>query len=121
MTLETLRDYCLKKKGTTEDFPFDEVTLVMKVMGKMFALISLDSVPLSINLKCDPELAIELRERYEAVEPGYHQNKKHWNTVTIDGSIPNKELIGMIDHSYDLVVKGLKKGERDTLAAMTLT
>src|SRR4051812_2020876 len=118
MTLDALRRHCLKKKAVTEDFPFDEVTLVMRVMGKMFALISTDSMPLAVNLKCDPELAIELRDRYAAVEPGYHQNKKHWNTVTIDGSIPAKELTAMVDHSYDLVVKGLKKGEREQLAAM---
>jgi predicted DNA-binding protein (MmcQ/YjbR family) len=116
MTLETLRDYCLSKKGTTEDFPFGEETLVLRVAGKMFALISIGSVPLTINLKCDPELAIELRDRYEAVEPGYHQNKKHWNTITIDGSIPTGELKEMIDHSYNLVVKGLKKSEREQLA-----
>jgi predicted DNA-binding protein (MmcQ/YjbR family) len=116
MTLEALRNHCLAKKAVTEDFPFDESTLVMRVMGKMFALISTTSVPLSVNLKCDPELAIELRDRYDAVEPGYHQNKKHWNTVTLDGSIPMKELKGMIDHSYDLVVKGLKKADREALA-----
>lgn len=118
MTLEALRDYAIRKKGVTEDFPFDEVTLVLRVMGKMFALVSTDSVPLSVNLKCDPERAIELRDRFDAVQPGYHQNKKHWNTVTIDGSIPNRELTAMIDHSYELVVKGLKKADREVLAAM---
>ena len=118
MTFESLRDYCLRKNGVTEDFPFGETRLVLRVMGKMFALVAIDAVPLSVNLKCDPERAIELRDRFDAVQPGYHQNKKHWNTVTIDGSIPNRELTEMIDHSYELVVKGLKKAEREALATM---
>jgi predicted DNA-binding protein (MmcQ/YjbR family) len=85
MNIEQIREYCLKKKGVTEEFPFDEETLVFKVMGKIFILASLDSIPLQFNLKCDPEKAIELREEYEAVQPGYHMNKRHWNTVIIDG------------------------------------
>jgi predicted DNA-binding protein (MmcQ/YjbR family) len=103
MNIEEFRDYCILKKGAYEDFPFDELTLVMKVMGKMFAMANLDG-PLSINLKCDPEKAIELRERFPSVRPGYHMDKKHWNTVDVDGSIPTKLIKEWIDDSYDLVV-----------------
>ena len=102
MNIENLRDYCISKKGASESFPFGDDTLVFKVNGKIFALVNLDG-DLSINLKCDPALAIELRERYSSVTPGYHMNKKHWNTVIIDGSIPDKEIFSWIDHSYDLV------------------
>jgi predicted DNA-binding protein (MmcQ/YjbR family) len=109
MNIEQIREYCLKKKGVTEEFPFDEETLVFKVMGKIFLIAPLQLVPLSINLKCNPEKAIEYREEYESVEPGWHMNKKHWNTVIIDGSIPTKEIFNWIDHSYKLVVSGLKK------------
>ncbi|MCX6150050.1 MAG: MmcQ/YjbR family DNA-binding protein [Ignavibacteriales bacterium] len=118
MNIESFRKYCLKKMGVTEEFPFDENTLVFKVMGKIFALTDLVDLPFTINLKCDPEKAIELRERYEAVQPGYHMNKKHWNTVTIDNLISEKELLEMIDHSYDLVVSGLKKSEKEKLNKM---
>jgi predicted DNA-binding protein (MmcQ/YjbR family) len=104
--VEVLRNYCLKKKGKiSEEFPFDEYALVFKVVGKMFILISTETHPVAINLKCDPERAIELREHFSSVEPGYHMNKKHWNTVTLDGSIPPKEIFAMIDHSYELVAK----------------
>ncbi len=113
MDLETIRKYCLKKEGKiTEEFPFDEYTLVFKVKGKLFILVSTDARPLTINLKCDPERAIELRERYAAVVPGYHMNKKHWNTVTLDGTIPPREVFAMIDHSYDLVAKSVKEAAR---------
>ena len=115
MNIESLRAHCLSKKGATEDFPFDEDTLVFRVMGKIFALMGLEWVPVGINLKCDPEWAVELRERYGAVQPGYHMNKKHWNTVTCDGTIPDSEIRDMIDHSYDLIVKGLKKADREAL------
>lgn len=115
MNTESIRTYCLGKKGTTEGCPFGETVLVFSVMGKMFALTSPDDFPPSVNLKCDPERAVELRERYPAVQPGYHMNKKHWNTVIIDGSIPQREILEMIDHSYDLVVKGLKKADREQL------
>lgn len=108
MNIEDLREYCISKKGTTEAFPFDEDTLVFKVMGKMFCLTSL-SEPDSINLKCDPEKAIELREQYPCVQPGYHMNKKMWNTVIIDGSVSKKLLKEWIDHSYDMVVAGLPR------------
>jgi predicted DNA-binding protein (MmcQ/YjbR family) len=109
MNIEQIREYCLNKKGVTEEFPFNEETLVFKVMGKIFFLASLEKVPLQINLKCEPENALELREKYESVLPGYHMNKKHWNTIVNDGSVPPKELLEWIDQSYDLVVGGLKK------------
>jgi predicted DNA-binding protein (MmcQ/YjbR family) len=115
MNIESFRAYCLKKSGVTEEFPFDENTLVFKVVGKMFALTDLVDLPFTINLKCDPEKAVELREKYDSVQPGYHMNKKHWNTVTIDNSIPELELLEMVDHSYDLVVKGLKKSDHERL------
>ncbi|HMT30146.1 MAG TPA: MmcQ/YjbR family DNA-binding protein [Bacteroidia bacterium] len=117
MNIEHLREYCLSKKGTTEAFPFDEDTLVFKVMGKMFCLTSL-SEPDSINLKCDPEKAIELREQYPCVQPGFHMNKKMWNTVIIDGSISKKLLQEWIDHSYEQVVAGLTKKLREELSNM---
>ena len=118
MNIEDISEYCLSKKGTSEDFPFDEETLVFKVIGKMFALIPLERIPFQINLKCDPELAVELRERYEAVQPGYHMNKNHWNTILIDGSLRKDLILEWIDLSYDLVVKGLKKSERGKLQKM---
>jgi predicted DNA-binding protein (MmcQ/YjbR family) len=104
MNIELIRNYCLSLKGATESFPFGEETLVFKRGGKIFALANLDG-ELSINLKCDPALAIELRERYSTVKPGYHMNKKHWNTVYIDGSVPDAEIIKWIDHSFSLVGK----------------
>jgi len=115
MDVESLREYCLAKPGATEDTPFGEDVLVFKVAGKIFALASLDEVPARANLKCDPDLALELRDRYEQVQPGYHMNKKHWNTVEIEGGIPEAELRKMIDHSYELVVKSLPKAARAKL------
>ena len=109
MNLEEFREYCLQKPGATEGTPFGEDTLVFKVAGKMFALASLDEVQPQVNLKCDPERALDLRDRYEEVQPGYHMNKKHWNTVALTGAIPAAELRGMIDHSYDLVAARLPK------------
>ncbi len=108
MNIETLRDYCLSKTSVTESFPFGDVTLVFKVDEKIFALVNLDG-DLTINLKCDPSLAIELKERYTSVTPGYHMNKKHWITVLLDGSIPDKDVFSWIDHSYELVAGRLKK------------
>src|SRR3954466_6724323 len=105
MDLESFREYCLGKGGTVESTPFGEDTLVFKVGGKMFALASLDEVPTRVNLKCDPDLALELRDRFEQVRPGYHMNKKHWNTVVLDAVIPDAEIRKMIDHSYELVAK----------------
>ncbi|MBI4536147.1 MAG: MmcQ/YjbR family DNA-binding protein [Ignavibacteriae bacterium] len=115
-TLDSIRDYCLKKDGkVSEEFPFGEDVLVFKVHGKIFLLTRLDAHPTTLNLKCDPEHALELREQYEAVRPGYHMNKRHWNTVTIDDSLPSREVFRMIDHSYNMVVKGLKKSLRASL------
>jgi len=111
MNIEQIREHCLKKKGVTGEFPFNEETLVFKVAGKIFLLASLDSIPLQINLKCDPEKAVELREEYECVQPGYHMNKNHWNTIIIDGSVSTRKIIQWIDDSYDLVVAGLKKSD----------
>ena len=115
MDLESFREYCLKKPGATEGTPFGETVLVFKVSGKMFALAALDEVRARVNLKCDPDLALELRDRYEQVRPGYHMNKKHWNTVEIDSGIPEAELRKMIDHSYELVVQSLPKAQRTSL------
>ncbi len=110
MNIEEIRSYCLEKLHTTEELPFDEVTLVFKVKGKMFALISMDN-PDTMNLKCEPEYAVELREQYEnQIVPGWHMNKKHWNTVST--SLPSSFLKSLIDHSFDEVVKKLPKKER---------
>ncbi len=113
MNIEEFRDYCLSKPGATEHFPFDENVLVFKAV-KMFALTDVRNFE-SINLKCDPEYAVELREKYTGVIPGYHMSKKHWNTVTTDGSISDKELYQWIDDSYDLIVSSLSKKERAAL------
>ncbi len=112
MDVGSFREYCLGKVAVTEGTPFGEDVLVFKVSGKMFALVALDEVPATANLKCDPDLALELRDRYEQVRPGYHMNKKHWNTVEIDSGISDSELRKMIDHSYQLVVRSLPKAER---------
>lgn len=108
MNIEELRDYCLNKPAVTEGFPFGEETLVFKVAGKLFLLIGLEEAN-RFNVKCDPELAQELRERHLEVQPGYHMNKKMWNTVYMDGTLTRKQLLDMIDHSYSEVVKGLPK------------
>jgi predicted DNA-binding protein (MmcQ/YjbR family) len=108
MDVEQLRDYCLSKPGAEETFPFGPENLVFKVNNKMFLLVSLDAQPLSFNAKCDPEKALELREEYSSVLPGYHMNKKHWNTVIIDGTLSSKQLKDMIDESYQFVAKGKK-------------
>ena len=113
MDLEQFREYCLSRVAAAESMPFGEGVLVFKVAGKMFALAALDEFPTTVNLKCDPDLALELRDRYEQVRPGYHMNKKHWNTVEIDSGIPEAELRKMIDDSYDLVVRALPKAQRD--------
>ena len=112
-----LQQYCLSKKAVTEDFPFGETTIVFRVMGKIFLLASLDSNPLQFNVKCDPEKAIELREQHSAIQPGYHMNKKHWNTVIIDGSLPAALLKELIDHSYELIVQSLSKKDREYLTS----
>lgn len=117
MNIEELRDYCITKKGVTESFPFDEETLVFKVMNKMFLLTNINK-NLSMNVKCDPEKAIELREQYNSVLPGWHMNKKHWNTVDIDGSISDQQLKEWIDHSYNLIVASLTKKLQNELLSM---
>ena len=114
MNIESFRDYCLRKKGVKESFPFDETTLVFKVFNKMFALTDLEG-KFSINLKCEPEKAIELRELHPSVVPGYHMNKRHWNTIRIDGSIEDELIYGWIDDSYDLVVASLSKKDKAVL------
>ncbi len=115
MDLAQFREYCLSKPRATEGTPFGPDVLVFKVRGKMFALAALEEVPPRVNLKCDPDLALELRDRYEQVTPGYHMNKKHWNTVEIESGIPITELRKMIDHSYELITKNLPKAERKKL------
>ena len=108
------RDYCLSKKGTSEEFPFDNKTLVFKVMGRVFTLCNIDDFK-SYNLKCDPEWAIELREEFNGIKPGFHMNKKHWNTITVLSDVNDKLAVKMIDHSYNEVSKGLKKADREKL------
>lgn len=119
MNIEQLCEYCLKKNGVTEDFPFDEHTLVFKVLGKMFALVGLEkweNGDKSINLKCDPDYAEELRAQYDSINAGYHMSKKHWNTVSLNSTeISPQFLSELIDHSYDMVVKGMTKKMRESL------
>lgn len=114
MNIELIREYCLKKKFVTEGLPFDDVSLVYRVMGKIFVIASLET-PVFINLKCDPEKAVELREKYDCVKPGWHMNKIHWNSVYIDNSIHDELIYEWIDHSYDLIVSKLKKTDRDKI------
>ncbi|MBW2670822.1 MAG: MmcQ/YjbR family DNA-binding protein [Deltaproteobacteria bacterium] len=116
MEIEALRSCLLKKQGAFEDFPFGPEVMVYKVMGKMFALVFWGESSLRINLKCDPDLGMHFRAMYKAVTPGYHMNKRHWNTITLDGSIPDDEIHAMINDSYSLVVRGLKKADRKNLA-----
>ena len=111
----TLYDYCMNKPGAEETYPFDEVTLVFKVGGKMFGLIGTEHIPSRINLKCDPERSVELRERYDGIEPGYHMHKKHWNTVDCDGRVPEPLILELIDHSYELVVASLPRKVREEI------
>ena len=112
MDLAEFREYCLTKSDTSEGTPFGPNVLVFKVGGKMFALAALDEVPTTVNLKCDPDLALDLRDRYEQIKPDYQMNKKHWNTIEIEGGIPAVELRRMIDHSYELVVNNLPRAAR---------
>ncbi len=118
MDIVYLREYCLAKRGVEESFPFDEKTLVFKVMNKMFALNGIESDPPSVNLKCDPERSIELRERYNGIIPGYHMNKKHWNTVCLEDDVEDSLIVQLIDHSYDLVVKSLTKKNKAILDSL---
>ena len=115
MDIEQLREYCLSKTGTEETLPFGPDTLVYKVGGKVFLLTGLDSAELGFNVKCDPDKALELREQFSCVLPGYHMNKKHWNTIVVDGSVSSKQLKEWIDHSYGLVVESLPKKIRDNM------
>ena len=112
MNFSVLRTFLMDKPCAVEEFPFDSITLVAKVGGKMFALVGTNDDPLRLNLKCDPCKAEILRELYPAILPGYHMNKRHWNTVILDGSIPDAEVQAMIDESYALVVQGLPKSKR---------
>ncbi|MFF2325789.1 MULTISPECIES: MmcQ/YjbR family DNA-binding protein [unclassified Streptomyces] len=111
MTPQQLRAFCLEFDATAEEFPFGPETSVFKVVGKMFALSALDARPLTVNLKCDPDEAVRLRQEYDAVVPGWHMNKRHWNTVTVSG-MPDRVLRELVEDSYDLVVAGLPKAER---------
>jgi predicted DNA-binding protein (MmcQ/YjbR family) len=113
MDIEQLQEYCLSKTGAEETLPFGPDTLVYKVGGKAFLLTGLNGEDLRFNVKCDPDLAVELREQYDCVQPGYHMNKKHWNTIVVDGSVGLKQLKQWIDHSYDLVVDSLPKKLRE--------
>ncbi|TDB84109.1 MmcQ/YjbR family DNA-binding protein [Actinomadura sp. KC216] len=106
---------CLAKPGAVEDYPFGDEVAVFKVGGRMFALVPLGSPPGSVSLKCDPAMAVDLRNRYTAITPGYHLNKRHWNTVALDGSVPEDELFELVDHSYELVVARLTKAQRNDL------
>ena len=115
MDVEFIREYCLKKKQVTEGFPFGPDTLVFKVKEKVFLLLSLNQESVRFNIKSDPDVAIELREQYQNIVPGYHMNKRLWNTVIIDGTIPNKLIIELIDNSYLLVVAALSKKLREDL------
>ena len=103
MNQEEIRDYCLSKLGVTEGLPFNDTALVFKVAGKMFALLDLSVDNRGLTLKCDPGIALELREQYIEVTPAYHFNKKHWNTINLDGTVPDKEVFSWIDHSYELI------------------
>jgi predicted DNA-binding protein (MmcQ/YjbR family) len=118
MNIEEFREYCLSKKGVEETFPFDDSTLVFKVMNKMFALTGLESADFTVNLKCDPDWAIELREEYPEIRAGWHMSKKHWNTVSFEESLGDDFLIKLVDHSYDLVVKKLTKKDRLILESL---
>jgi predicted DNA-binding protein (MmcQ/YjbR family) len=114
MTITFFREYCLAKPGTSEDTPFDENTLCLRVGGKIFAILDIDQFE-SVNLKCDPERAAELREQFPGIRPGYHMNKKHWNTVMADGSVPDKLILELADHSYELVLNSLPSKVKATM------
>jgi predicted DNA-binding protein (MmcQ/YjbR family) len=115
MDIESLRQYCLSLKAVTEDMPFGETVLVFRVMDKIFALSSLDTERCQVNLKCDPDYAIELREQYDDIQPGFHMNKKHWNTVLCENGLDDKLIKSLISHAHDMVVKSLPKAKREIL------
>lgn len=114
MTITFFREYCLSKSGASEDTPFDENTLCFKVGGKIFAIIDIELFE-SVNLKCDPERAAELREKFRGIVPGYHMNKQHWNTIMFDGSVSDKLILELVDHSYDLILNSLPKKTRESI------
>jgi predicted DNA-binding protein (MmcQ/YjbR family) len=118
MNIEEFRDHCLSKKGVTEETPFGPETIVYKVVGKMFAATGTDRIPATANLKCDPERAIQLRNQYKSIIPGYHMNKQHWNTVTLESELDDRFIKELIDHSYELVASALSKKEKENLEAM---
>jgi predicted DNA-binding protein (MmcQ/YjbR family) len=113
MDATALRRWCLRQPGAVEEFPFGPETSVFKVAGKMFALSALDRVPLQVSVKCEPELAVDLRNSYPAIRPGYHLNKRHWNTITLDGSLPDQLVRDLVQDSYDLIVSALPKRVRE--------
>jgi predicted DNA-binding protein (MmcQ/YjbR family) len=115
MDAEALRSWCLAQPGAIEDFPFGPETSVFKVGGKLFALSALERTPLEVSVKCEPDLAVALRDSYAAIRPGYHLNKRHWNTVTLDGSLEDRMVRDLVEDSYDLVVEGLPKRVREQL------
>ena len=115
LSLETFRKYCLNKKGVTECFPFDNETLVFKVQSKMFALTNINKPMLEINLKCEPFMSEDLRRDFDAIKPGFHMNKKHWNSIILDGSISDEKILFLVDLSFELVYNGLKKSEKESL------
>jgi predicted DNA-binding protein (MmcQ/YjbR family) len=115
MDAAALRSWCVRQTGAIEDFPFGPGTSVFKVEGKIFALSALDSTPLKVSVKCEPELAVALRDSYPAIRPGYHLNKRHWNTITLDGSLPDQLVRDLIEDSYDLVVSALPQRVREQL------
>ena len=115
MNIEEFIEYCLSKKYVTECFPFDNVTIVFKVANKMFALSGLEHHPSTVNLKCDPEKSIELRDQYSDIIEGFHMSKIHWNTITIEGGLSNQFIKDLIDHSYEIVVKGMTKKQQKEL------
>jgi predicted DNA-binding protein (MmcQ/YjbR family) len=115
LSLDAFRSYCLNKKGVTESFPFDDETLVLKVGSKMFALTNINKLILEVNLKCEPLMSEDLRRDFQAITPGYHMNKKHWNTIILDGSITDEKIFFLVDLSYELVYTKLKKSEKEEL------
>lgn len=119
ISYDRAKEMCLSLPGTSCDYPFDEVTLVFRVSDKMFALINEERQPLSMNLKCDPDEALKLRSMYEQVTAGYHMNKKHWNTVELEGVLTEEQFEAMVRHSYDLVFKKLKKAERERISKLS--
>jgi predicted DNA-binding protein (MmcQ/YjbR family) len=118
MNIEELRSYCLSKPAAEETFPFGPENMVFKVMDKVFLIAGLDAVPLTFNVKCDPDIAEDLREKFDCVTPGYHMNKKHWNTITIDNGVSDKLLMEWIDDSYNLILASLNKSQKKALSEM---